>query len=575
MAELMKRRNASLLAVAVLITLTGVWLFWNPPRRADMAAYVPADSLVYIEANDLPSIAKGITETTGWRTLSSPANAKLGFGGSRWLSTLAKWTGIGTTEAVVLARSQFAATLLELDSIDAGTELQVKLLFSVVIETHTSQSRMQPVLERKIEAFARRTYGQPKLNHKVIEGVDFMEWTSPDGTRQIVSAFVGTLAFIGNDEAPVRACIAVQRGARPSLAGNKLLNEMRERVGGSTAPLFGFASGSGLKSFVIATAPYVFEPSVTSTSVPQLLAAAAPKLIDGIAWAPHFIDGQVEDRYIAMLPSGVTQELRSSLTPTRSRPLRAADLVPKSTYSLTQYSSRDSAAAWSDLKTAISSRVDFATAVVAPRALDSLLESYGIDDPKTFLSAVGPDLATARLDGNTSRALLIAEVLDAATVRKLINHRLGAASTTEKIGDAEVKASPDSARGAVGFVGNYLLMGSKDDIDRCLKAGNESNTLATNEAFQRAQRLQNSSTQPTAITFTNDGPSTRSLVLLFASERSKTLSTNVAALNKASERLPYAISVTEVAENGFERTTRSSFGLLGALLVLFSAGDAE
>jgi hypothetical protein len=571
----MKRRRAGLLAAAALITLTGGWLFWNPPRRADMAAYVPADSLVYLEANDLQSIAEKITDTTSWRTLSGPANAKLGFGGSRWLSTLAKWTGIGTTEAVVLARSQFAATLLELDPIDAGTELQVKLLFSLVIETHTSQSRMRPVLERRIEEFARRTYGEPQFSHKVIEGVDFTEWTSPDGTRRIVSAFVGTLAFIGNDEAPVRACIAVQRGARPSLAGNRLLNEMRDRVGGSTAPLFGFASGSGLRSFVIATAPYVFGPSVTSTNVPQLLATAAPKLIDGIAWAPHFVDGQVEDRYIATLTSGVAQQLRGSLVPGRSHPLRGADLVPRSTYSLTEYSFRDSATAWSDLKTAISSHVDFVTAVVAPRALDSLLDSYGIDDPKAFLSAVGPELTTARLDANSSRALLIAEVLDAATIRKLIYHRLGPASITEKIGEAEVKESVNPERGAAGFVGNHVLMGSKEDIHHCLKAASESNTLATNDSFQRAQRLQTSSVRPTSITFTNDGQAARSLVLLFSADRRTALSTNIAALSNASERLPYAIAVTQVGENGFERTARSSFGLLGTLLVLFSSGDGQ
>lgn len=570
----MNLRRAALLAAAALITLAAVWFFSNPPRRADMAVYVPADSLAYLEANDLQSIAGGITDTTSWRALSGPANAKLRVGGSRWLSTLAKWTGIGTTEAVLLSRSQFAATLLELDSADAGTELQVKLVVGLVIETHTNQSRMRPVLERRIEEFARRTYGQPQLNHKVIDGVDFTAWTSPDGTRRIVSAFVGTLAFIGNDEAPVRACIAVQRGARPSLAGNRVLSEMRDRVGGNTAPLFGFASGSGLKSFVIATAPYVFGPAVTGTNVPELLATAAPKLIDGIAWAPHFVDGQVEDRYIATLTSGVAQQLRGSLLPDRSHELRSVDLVPRSTYSLTEYSFRDSATAWSDLKAAISSHVDFVTAVVAPRALDSLLDSYGIDDPKAFLSAVGPEITTARLDANSSRALLIAEVLDGATIRKLIQRRLGPGST-ERIGDAQVRTSADPERGAAGFVGNHVLIGSKEDIHRCLKAASESKTLATNDSFQRAQRLQNPAVRPTSITFTNDGPAARSLVLLFSADRATALSTNVAALSDASGRLPYAVAVTQVGENGFERTARSSFGLLGTLLVLFSSGDAQ
>jgi len=566
----MKLRRAVIFAGAVTAA-AGVWLFWNRPQRADMAEYVPAESLAYLEVNDLQSIADGIANTTAWRTLAGPANARLNVGGSRWLGTLAKWTGIGTTESVVLARSQFAATLLELDSSDAGTALQVNLLAALVIETHTSEFRMRPVLERRIEEFARQKYGQPRLEHKVVDGVDYAEWIAPEGNRRIVSAFVGTVAYVGSDEEPVRACISVHRGARPSLASNRLLNKIRDRA---DAPLFGFASGSGLKSFVIATAPYVFGPAATRTNAPQLFATAASNLVDGIAWTSHFIDGQVEDRYVMTLTSGMAQQLRDGLVPDHLPTLRSAELLPGSTYSFTQYSFRDSATAWSDLNGAISSHVDFVTAVTVPRALASLLDSYGIDDPKGFLSVVGPEIATARLDDNSSRAILIANVLDGPAIRKLIHHRLGPGATSERFGDAEVDASTDSERGAASFVGNNLLMGSRDEIIRCLQAIAQSNTLAGNESFQRAQRLTNPSVRPTSITLTNDEHAARSFVLILSADRTAALSSNLAALSDGSKRLPYAVTVTQLGENGFERTARSSFGLSGTLLVLFASGES-
>lgn len=570
----MKLRRIALVAT-VLIALAAFWLLWNRPRRADMTTYVPAESLAYLEVNDLQGIVDGITNTTSWKTLAGPANAKLGVGGSRWLITLAKWTGIGTTEAVVLSRSQFAATLLELDSADAGTTLQVNLVAALVIETHTSESRMRPLLERRIEEFARHRYGQPRWEHKVIDGVDFTEWISPDGRRQIVSAFVGTVAYVGSEEAPVRACIAVRRGARISLAGNRLLREMRDRVAINNASLFGFASSAGLKSFVIATAPYVFGPEAASTNAPQLLATAVPKLVDGLAWAPHFVDGQIEDRYIAALTSGVARQLSNGLVPDTPPALRAVDLVPRTTYSLTAYSFRDSATAWSDLNLAVSSHVDFVTAVVAPRALNSLLDSYGIDDPKAFLSAVGPEITTARLDDNSSRALLIAEILDGPALRKLVQRRLGPGSTSQQIGDAELNVSTNPDRGTVAFIRNYVLMGSKDDVLRCLEATSRADSLAANDSFRRAQRLRNPSTRPTSTTFSNDEHSARSFVLLFSADRTAVLSNNVAALTDASKPLPYSIAVTQLSENGFERTTRSSFGFLGTLLVQFASGEQQ
>jgi len=540
-----------------------------------MATYVPADSLAFLEINDLPRVVDGITNTDAWKTLSVPANATLNLGASRWLVGLARWTGIGPVDAVLLARSQFAVSFLELDSSDAGTSLNIKPLFALVIETHTTQYRMRPALERRIEEFARREYGQPGLERKAIDGVEFMEWSSPDGTRRIVAAFVATLAIIGNDEQPVRACMAVRRGTRPSLAGSKLLNEMRTNPGLKDAPLFGFATGAGLKAFAIATAPYVFDSAVTRTNGPQVLAGVIPKIVDGVAWAPHFVDGAVEDLYVSSFTEGVVQQLRDGLTPERPPDLGSVNLLPPGTYSLTQYNLREPVVAWRAMIAAISSHVDILSAVAAPRLLASFVKPYGVDDPEVFLAAVGPQITTVRLDGADSRSVLIVQVLDAQTLHKLMRDRLGPGPAIEKVADFEMSVSKTPEGIAASFVDNNLLIGSAVDVRRCLEARAQANSLVANDPFRRAQQMINPSARTTTLTFTSDESAARSFVLLFSPDRTATLSGRVAALSDLSRHRPYTVTATELGESGLEQTSRSSFGQLGALLVRLTGGGSQ
>src|SRR5713226_4761013 len=100
MLSQMRTRRVAILAA--IIACLAFWLFWNRPRHANMAEYVPAESLAFVEVNDLPEFADGIVNTEAWKALSSPAGATLNFPYGRWLIGLARWTGIGSAETVLL-----------------------------------------------------------------------------------------------------------------------------------------------------------------------------------------------------------------------------------------------------------------------------------------------------------------------------------------------------------------------------------------------------------------------------------------------------------------------------------------
>src|SRR6185436_17121402 len=74
-ARLRKRYRNGLILLPVLVGLAAAWVYWNRTPRADMSAYVPAESLAFIEANDLVAVANGISGTEAWRTLAPPFGA--------------------------------------------------------------------------------------------------------------------------------------------------------------------------------------------------------------------------------------------------------------------------------------------------------------------------------------------------------------------------------------------------------------------------------------------------------------------------------------------------------------------
>jgi hypothetical protein len=567
-------RKLLALFVALLI-VAAVWLWWNRPQKVDMTAYVPADSLVYIEANSLPEIASGIVETDAWKSLAPPAGIKGVVGQIGWLGRLSAWTGIGSADSVVLSRAQVAIAVLGLDAADAGETLKIKPRTAVVVETHTGESRTREAVEKRVGDFARRAYGQPQVERKKVDELEFVTWRAPLGERRIVATVTGSVAILGNDEAAVRACLAVRRGERPSLAGNVQLEDMRSRVQGNDAIAFGYVSPVGaarLLEFVamgyagqIAQEPR--EQSLAASLLPQL----ASKILGGAGWSARFANGVVEDRYFISLHNDLAARLRTPLTPSGNATANAAQLLPAETYSLSRYNYQNPDQAWSGLKSAISSQVDMVGAMFVLELLDAALKPYGIDDPKTFLRAIGSEIVTARLQEGAGTVTIV-EVKDEKTLRDFVSKRLGPKPRTERISDAEMLVSADPERSsAASFIAGRLLMGSEENVRQCLEAISRGQLLSATDAFQRATRLTVEAVSDNAITYTKADAPARSFIIAIASQReARSQPVNNTDLERALQQLPYTVSETRLVEGGFEKRTRSAFGQFGTIAEEFA-----
>lgn len=549
-----------LLAAGLLALLGGAWVWWNRPRRVDMAAYVPADAVVYLEANSLPDIFEALVSTEAWRESAA------GGAGRKWASAgrlgrLAALTGLGSGEAVVLSRAQVAVAVL---GFKAAEESETAITFAprvaVVIETHTGDWRARAAVEELVGDFARRSFGEPAVSRKELEGTPLVVWEEPHGSRRrIVAAVSEGVAFVGNDERVVRDCLDVRRGARQSLAGNAQLAEMRARLDADSALAFGFApQGSAAKAVEVLAPAFVGGVSAESR-VQSMLATVLPKLSDqlvrGGGWSTRAAGGRMEDRYLIVLPEGLPERMRAPLTPSDAAAHTAAALLPGDTHQVTFYNFRNPEFAWRGLSAAVSSQVDVSSAALVTLGLESLLAPYGVENPREFLQAVGPEVATAKLSEADEGRVLLAEVLDREAVRRQVLKHLGAGTKPQPFGDAELFVSADPELGAAAFVGRHLILGAPRDVRRCLTAREEGRTLKDAPAFgSLAGQAPPAMTQ----TLTDDSDSVVAVV--------NSLSGGGDAQARRPPRTFHSLAETRLAETGFERRTLSPFGQFGEII---------
>lgn len=561
-------RKSLLLLVAILVLGGAAWIIWNRPHPADMAAYVPAESVAYIEANNLARIADSLSKTEAWRALAEPLGAPQELNSHPWLVSLARWTGLGSAESVLLARSQFAVCFAQPQASESGTTLTIKPVAALIIETHTSQIRMRSTIEKYVDQLARESYGaEVVVIRKQVNGAELQEWSTADNARRLVLAVVGTVAILGNDESIVMSCLDVHFGKHKPLAEDNQFQATRQSVNDPQSIVFAFVPKAGVKLVIQAWALARAGNSADATSIVPLISNTFGNLIDGLAWTSRFDDAGAEERCLVSLAQGVTEQTSSV---TSNEPLNSIDtsLVPPDAISVTAYNLHDAKNFWSQLNAVVSSHSDVVGAIASRPLLQGLLEPYGIRDTDGFFAAIGPRLQIVRLRQGAP-AVLVADASDHQSLKNIAAERLGTNPKAEQIGQAEMLISITDSWGAA-LVDNYFLSGPADEVRRCLEARAAGEPIRTVSGFDRAQSSVDMSLPIFSLSFADDRASAISFVELFSKQERSAFSTNAAAIQKGAAALKYSASVTTIKKGSVEWTSRSSFGLVGSLLTTFT-----
>jgi len=531
-----------------------------------MANYAPADSLVYLELNSLPELAKTIEQNEMWKGLARIAGLNPGLI-NNWGVRLAR-SGLAPVRSVVFSRAQFALVVVGMNSIQEGDTLRIRPEVALIVETHTSNWRIKSDSVGVVKQLADYAYGQSNCHERSLLNARLVECSAGVNDRKLVAAIDGTVVIIGNGPAAVQHCLEVRRGMRPSIQTDVEMQKLRESMQAQSALSFGYISSSNAAKIFSWAAPLLMGKAPGDRQLEQLLSSSASKIVGAIAWTSRSSSVGIEDRYFFSLEPEAIERLRPAFAPASSATGDFWKLIPQEVQSLTIYHQNHPLDAWIALNSVVAFKLDAVSAIVFASVLRSALASYAISNPNEMLPVLGTPLATLRPLGNET-SILIAHAADPALVRQTLVKQAGS-----KIQILEGRQNdPDAEREFTAvFYEGFVVIGKTDavqswlDVIRKVKYRSPS----SNE-FEKLQANGNAA----ITTFSDDGNRVNSFITTAAAIKGTSLSSQkLEELKTTTENAFFSTTETTLNSTGIERKTSSVFGQFSTLVSLAQADSA-
>lgn len=495
-------------------------------KPVDLRALVPADTLIYLETNDLGKTVAAITENKKFQELAKnkPDTSVL-----KGIQLAVAVTGFETSEKAE----------------GENTVLDLKPRFAAIAETHAWNYQALSFTENKLGEFINEAYGGEVLLDTVEkDGGRWFTWTAGDGRKAFAFVQSGRVYF-GNDEAAIAKCLAISRGEGESLAGRVPLPEPAENTVAA-----GFISQDGVAQVANLAAIGMARRAGEDEDVQKFIAGFLPQFLRGtmrdLTWTATKTETGIEDRITISADPETGAVWKETLAVSEGKPEDLAQILPADVTSVTKYDLKDPQMAWRGVLLTAAKRVEEGTGKMFLAFANLFFEPYGVDDGEAFLSAVGPGIVTAKFDAEGEKAVAIVTVKDAAKIKGALAKEIDLAKPAEKIGNADVWRSADGDV-AVAFFDNKLITGDAESVIKCLEGAQKftGNTLYSRFTESKAA----------AVTVGRDNESAGKIV-------------DVVSVRKSEEdNLPLVyMTETRFTEKKIERITISDFGFLGSII---------
>lgn len=560
----MKFFRALLALLALILIVVACFLWWNRPGRVDMAGYVPADSLVYLEVNSLTDLVKAIEQNQTWKTAAHSVNAdtKLLDPSWTWLARI----GVAPVKSVVLSRAQFALVLVGMDSIPEGDTLRIRPQVALVVETHTSGWRIKSLAGDAVKSLATHAYGKSNCTERSGDTY-YVDCASSVNSRKLVATVDGSVIIIGNTDNAVRACLDVRRGSRPSMRTDSELQHMRDQLNANAAFSFGYVSAANVAKIFSWAAPILMGRAPGDPQLEQLLVKSAGKMLKSIAWTSRPSSGAVEDHYLISLDSEVPPRIEPAFATTNA----SDDVwkqIPPSAETFTLYQTRNPLDALNALNSAVSYKLDALSAVMFSGLLRASLSIYGIENPNEVLPLLSPPLVTLRAKPSDESSVLIARVADEARLRSVLESQK-VEGGIRIIDLSKGWSNEGSAAFLAVFADGYVVIGKADSVDSWFSAKGPGGKADRPAWFQP-------NGNPVTITYTSDSARVSGFVsALYQLEGKPLAEDQKAAVINATKSSSFAITESRVTNDGIERTTHSPFGQISTLMSLLQSDTSS
>ena len=503
-------------------------------KPADLRSLIPADSLIYLESNDLGAVMSAITERPAFR---EAAKTIPDFSALNGVKLAVGVTGFETKEQPVT---------------DENSVLSFQPRFVAILETNAWNFQALAFTEHKLGEFINNVYGgEVELNISDKNDGKYFVWTAQDG-RKAYALVQGSLVFFGNDESAIEKSLAVKRGEAESIAKNpKITNG--ERLA------FGYVSPDGVAQIAnIIGVKYASDAS-DEPEVQSAVAAVLPQLmrssVTEVIWSETKSQDGVEDNFQITMPSDLAKVFDETMVRGGRLDASLVDFVPSEALSVTVYNFKSAQVAWRSLILTTQKSLGPLAAKVFAEIANSAFEPYGVEDAETFLSNSGSSILSMKFGGDDELPLAVTSYRDESNVhRSFPTGKLTPAIGRSPNGD-KIYAAADRSFGFGILTNGKLVFGDPKKIYGSIHSSEQSDTAKNRESLG----FLIASNAPVAT-------------IGRESETATQIANVVSERNSAAPTTKYQ-SETRFTKTGVERKTTSDFGFIGWIITQFADKD--
>jgi hypothetical protein len=460
-----------LAAVALVAAFAAVQL--ARPSKAEnprLERFLPADTVGFLEVNDLRAQALKVIESEAWREFSKENSAA---------SSLFM---IGANHAGALDASYAVALLGVGNTEDGKPEPQ----FVVVAQFDGWEARR--TFERRVLSFVKEEQKKGVETKTEDYGGAKLNVVTKEGGHGFAYAYANELLVASNTADAVRRVLDVRAGKQPSLETNQTFAKARA---GSKAVdgMFGFLDGAAMTRMIDNTSAGANEKGLAAFR--QLFHGVGASSVQTVAFTSAFEDGRVAERFSVVAPNreGVLATVASN-PPTEQKLLA---LVPEGAVQAFDASIANAPQTFEQML-ALLGEVSAQAGHKSPEdALSEFTEKTGVDFRGEILGALGSEVCVAQLQsGEEHGGVILLDVRDEpAFTRALAKF---AESKKREVTEREYKGvNVRRVAGENGHVLEYAFVGSTfvasgkaGNVDQVIDTAQGGRSLRSSAAYAQA-----------------------------------------------------------------------------------------
>jgi len=585
LSDALTRKNmvigSSILIVGLIVA--GVFACRRAPRVA-MERYIPADAMAFVEIDSLADVVDGFTSTKAWRELAPALGLSSQLRQVGFVTDLIGRSGLGPDEAVVAGRAQYAIAITGIESdtgeTDEGPYLHLKPAFALIIETHMKAETAARLVRERALIVAQRIYGESVIEHSdTYQGSRLLVFDGPSTGHQLVAASEGSVILIANQADAMKRSLDATAGRAASLADDATLQQRRPEVGRDPS-VFAYVTAAGIEKLVdlwpLLIAGRAAEPESISVFA-DLIEHLSKQAGAGLLYSSQFEAGGVNEKYLTVLRPQIAEALTEPLKSASAAAFDSLAIIPRGVESVTLLCAENSGDLPERVFKHLSPAVDIVAGVALREFVINLKKQYGLEPADSVGDAIGGEIALANFGDDQPRAMFV-RVNDRSRVGPLVDKylkRKAASLTSEPHNGTEILVSSDAERRAAAFVGDFLVLGTRDQIVKVIETN--ANRDGQDGDAQLKQAL---STRPAnaSITHYRARVEDAGKLLLAISKLTRVTDGSSELLDreparKALERLPRSISFTEFRDYGVYTETHSAVGNFSVVAALIGTGE--